>query len=220
MPVRPSCLSVPFVFVSGSSGCLSKRRAWRLFMIADAWASFVRLVGRGADEREKGTRRPRSIPGYEPGTRGPRGKRQADRSDVRQEYARLKRARSGFEPGQANGRQPFMPRVSHSPCLLLLPFRFAHARRMRPLSVGRLDNAFHPAMDDHHVIPILCKAIAAMAAMMVNRKGYGRRLSHWWSGDAPESYAWRPRPSAGQTAGIKVTRATRRLRALMPDAVT
>jgi hypothetical protein len=88
------------------------------------------------DEREKGTRA-RGL--------GPRGKRQADQSDVRQEFAR-KRARSGFEPlGIADGRQPFMPRVSHNPCLLMLPFCFAHARRMPPLSVGRLDNAFHPA---------------------------------------------------------------------------
>jgi hypothetical protein len=46
------------------------------------------------------------------------GKRQADRSDVRQEFAR-KRARTGFEPfGIADGRQPFMPRVSLEP----LPF--------------------------------------------------------------------------------------------------
>jgi hypothetical protein len=27
----------------------------------------------------------------------------------------------------------------------MLPFRFAHPMRMRPLSVGRVDNAFHPA---------------------------------------------------------------------------
>ena len=37
----------------------SEVKGWRLFMIADARASFVRLGGRGADEREKGTRGPR-----------------------------------------------------------------------------------------------------------------------------------------------------------------
>ena len=37
------------------------------------------------------------------------------------------------------------------------PFGFAHARRLRPLSVGRLENACHPATDHHSEIPILCK---------------------------------------------------------------
>jgi hypothetical protein len=61
------------------------------------------------------------------------------------EFAR-KRARTGFEPiGKADGRQPFMPRVSPEPLPLMLPFRFAHAMRMRPLSVGRVESAFHPA---------------------------------------------------------------------------
>jgi hypothetical protein len=27
----------------------------------------------------------------------------------------------------------------------MLPFRFAHAMRMRPLSVGRIESAFYPA---------------------------------------------------------------------------
>ena len=31
---------------------------------------------------------------------------------------------------------------SHNPCLLMLPFRFAHAMRMRPLSVGRMTTPF------------------------------------------------------------------------------
>jgi hypothetical protein len=60
------------------------------------------------------------------GTWDPR-KRQADRSDVRQEYARLKRPRTGFEPnGQADGRQPFMPQeYLTTPAFedLSLPFR-------------------------------------------------------------------------------------------------
>jgi hypothetical protein len=72
-----------------------------------------------------------------------------------------KRARTGFEPsGQVDGRQAFMPRVSRNPCRLMLPFRFAHPMRMRPLSVGRVESAFHPAMNLYDTIPILCKPIA------------------------------------------------------------
>ncbi len=67
----PKLFVGPSVFVFGSSGCLSKRmKGWRRFKIADGWASFVRLVGRGADEREKGTD-VHASPGREPGDRGP-----------------------------------------------------------------------------------------------------------------------------------------------------
>ena len=97
-----------------------------------------------------------------------------------------KRARTGFEPnGQADGRQPFMPRVSYNPCLLMLPFGFAHARRMRPLSVGRLDNAFHPATDHHAMVLNTCKEITVVWSGMVNRKRRRRRLSCWRSGARP-----------------------------------
>ena len=140
-------------------------------MIADAWASFVRLDGRGADEREKGT--PGSTdPRVMPGTRTC-GQRQADRSDVRQEFAR-KRARTGFEPLEiADGRQPFMPRVSHNPCLLMLPFRFAHAMRMRPLSVGRVESAFHPARCHYGNVHTFCKENATKIFSLLYRSGPG-----------------------------------------------
>ena len=148
-------------------------------MIAEVWASFVRLVGREADEREKGTRRPRSP--SQP--RGPRGKRQADRSDVRQEFARLKQARTGFEPW-TSGRAPALhaSRVSHDPCLqdLSLPFRSCEAdaaafRRAR-------DNAFHPATDHHSRFRLYVKKLRVN---MVNRKRRRRRLSRWRSGFVP-----------------------------------
>jgi hypothetical protein len=71
-------LALHFEFVLAFS---SEVKGWRRFMIADAWASFVRLGGRGADKREKGT----GVMDHEPKDRG---KRQADRSDVRQEFAR------------------------------------------------------------------------------------------------------------------------------------
>jgi hypothetical protein len=41
---------------------------------------------------------------------------------------------------------------------------------MRPLSVGRVESAFRPAMIHHDEISILCEVIAAMTAMMVNQR--------------------------------------------------
>jgi hypothetical protein len=91
-----------------------------------------------------------------------RGERQGDRSDVRQEFARLK-AQSGFEPQEiADGRQPFMPlRVSHDPCLqnLSLPFRSSEADG--PLSVGRIEGAFHPTMAHYGDTSLFCKEFSA-----------------------------------------------------------
>ncbi len=60
------------------------------------------------------TRRSRGVhgpsPGHEPGDRGPRGKRQADQSDVRQECVRLKEPDPVSSLCQTDGRQPFMPK--------------------------------------------------------------------------------------------------------------
>ena len=71
-------------------------------------------------------------------------KRQADQSDVRQEYARFTKPDPVFGPMEkADGRQPFMPKSISRPLpLKTYPFRFAHARRVRPLIVGRVRNAF------------------------------------------------------------------------------
>jgi hypothetical protein len=79
----PGLHRVPMVFSSEVKG-------WRRFKIADGRASFVRLGGRAADERE----REPGVHGECPGTSR---KRQADRSDVRQEI-RPQKARTGFEP--------------------------------------------------------------------------------------------------------------------------
>ena len=80
---------------------------------------------------KKGTRRPR-IPAK---ARGAGKDRPIDRCAAR---IRPQKARTGFEPnGQADGRSPSC-RERLQPRLLVLPFRFAHASRMRPLSVGRL----------------------------------------------------------------------------------
>ena len=83
---------------------------------------------------------------------GPRGKRQADRSDVRQENTRLKKARSGVELKPC-GRAPALHalRVSHDPCLLrLIPSLSPNPRRMRPLSVGHVTTPFIQRCSEHN----------------------------------------------------------------------
>jgi hypothetical protein len=129
----------------------SEVKGWRLFMMPDAWASLSDSV---APEPMSAKREPRG-----PWTMSPRTgdkDRPIDPMSGRK-FAR-KRARTGFEPHrQADRRQPVMPRVSHDPCPLMLPFRFAHAMRMRPLSVGCVESAFHPATDHYRNVQIFCK---------------------------------------------------------------
>ena len=91
--------------------------------------------------------------------------------------------------GQADGRQPFMPRVSHNPCLLMLPFRFAHAMRMRPLSVGRVESAFHPATDHYREVQTFCKENVTKSFSTFRRSGPGTaptlRVGHWVKRQSP-----------------------------------
>jgi hypothetical protein len=78
------------------------------------------------------------------------------------------RFRAFFDSGRAPALHAAS--VSQTPAFLMLPFRFARAMRERPLSVVRIERALHPAMDNNDMSYILCKEIAVMAAMMVNRK--------------------------------------------------
>ena len=41
----------------------------------------------------------------------------------------------------------------------MLPFRFAHAMRMRPLSVGRLTTPFIQQWDHHAMVWLICKEV-------------------------------------------------------------
>ena len=120
----------PSVFVSGSSGLLEQVKGWRHFTIADgvvaghAGAVSARPQGpRSLVAPEGESRRPR-IPGSR--ARGPRtrGKRQADRSDVRQEFARLNKSPIAFRAQWTSGRaQPFMPQEYLTiPVFELYPF--------------------------------------------------------------------------------------------------
>jgi hypothetical protein len=79
----------------------------------------------GREKREPWRRG--ASPGHE--ARGPKRfrKRQADRSDVRQEFARFIKSPIRFSSlGQADGRQPFMPQEYLTmPVLESYPFGFA-----------------------------------------------------------------------------------------------
>ena len=128
---------VSFVFISSSS---------LPFEGGEGLAPFLRSRTRG---RRCPTCRPRSLMSAKrepdvhrsrdmrPGDRGPRGKRQADRFDVRQEFVR-KKPEPVSSLGKRTGASPSCRECLLNPCLLMLPFRFAHAMRMRPLFVGRV----------------------------------------------------------------------------------
>ena len=86
---------------------------------------------------------PGSLPGD--GDRGPHGKGQADRSDVRQECVRVEKSPNRFSSSmdKRTGASPScLTSVSRMPAFGAYPFDFAYVRRMRPLSVGRLRAPF------------------------------------------------------------------------------
>jgi hypothetical protein len=122
--VRP-CPSFLFVFVSESSGLMKQVKGWPHFKIADC------VLVRRLRRRFRPTWRPRASlranrgnPGghgasrvMNPGTEE-RGKRQGNRSDVRQEYVRSKKSPNRFRAFES-GRAPALhaSRVSHNACL-------------------------------------------------------------------------------------------------------
>ena len=113
----------------------SEVKGWRLFLIADAWASVVRL----------GDRRPMSAKKEPHESTDPRV--MAGTGTLRKKTGRSIRCPARNSPAKGpnrfraqwtSGRAPALHAASVSqPCLLMLPFRFAHARRMWPLSVAR-----------------------------------------------------------------------------------
>jgi hypothetical protein len=88
-------------------------------------------------------------------------KRQGDRSDVRQELSSL---RKEPDPARAfaSGRAPALhARECLTTPVLAIPSISPMRGGMRPLSVGRLSGAFHPAMDDYHpIILLFCQEIS------------------------------------------------------------
>ena len=132
----PSCFVGSSVFVSGFSGLVKQVKGWRRLSSRTRWRRF------------RPTCRPRSLIAKKgtlvvPGPAEDGGKdRPIDPTSGKNTSASPSPIRFRAN-GQADGRQPFMPlRVSHDPCLQNSSLRFAHARRMRPLSVGRVKAPF------------------------------------------------------------------------------
>jgi hypothetical protein len=116
-------ISVPLAFSSEVKG-------WRL-MIADARTPFPSDLSAAEPHRAK----------REPGVRRAKAPGLAERTgeSIRRpaRIRSLHQARSGSSLWPADGRQPFMPKsISRSLPSKAYPFRFAHARRMRPLLSG------------------------------------------------------------------------------------
>jgi hypothetical protein len=134
----------------------------------------------------------------EPGAReGPWGKRQADRSDVRQEFARFAKPEPVFEL-EPSGRAPALHASEYLAIPALntsLPFRPCEADAAA--LVGRLDNAFHPAMAHHSEIIFSVKQIL--------KYGYSQKPAPALIGPAVGGSSHRPwrRKSIRPTIGSK-----------------
>jgi hypothetical protein len=89
------------------------------------------------------------------------GKRQADRSDVRQEIRPQKSPNRFRAFGQADGRQPFMPRVSHEPLPLDASLPFCPCDANAAAFRQARDSAFHPATCHRAIVSTLCKERAS-----------------------------------------------------------
>ena len=161
----------PLVFVFGSSGCFMQ--------VSEGLAPFH---GRGRLGVVCPTCRPRSPTSAkrEPGVHGqePRTREKTGRSIRRPARIRpLQKSPNRFRAptsGRASALHAFKS-ISRPLPLKTHPFRFAHARRMRPLSVGRVQNAFHPARDHRAMILNVCEEIAVVWLSMVNRERPRRR---------------------------------------------
>ena len=165
-----------FVFPRSSFRVLpsfsSEVKGWRLFLIADARAPFPSdVVGRGASLRRK-RKTPPSTDIQVMSPRTSRGKRQTDRSDVRQELS-ASTSPNRFRAQWTSGRAPALHAYEYltTPAFAPYPFRFAQSEAdAAAFRRAPVDSAFHPAMGHSAMIPILCKQIAAIAVSMVNRK--------------------------------------------------
>jgi hypothetical protein len=127
-----------------------------------------------------------------------------------------------------SGRAPALhaSRLSHNPCLVMLPLRFAHARRMRPLSVGRVAAPF--VQQDHHAAILKeCKSITVTLLDMVNRRRrrprlcrVGCRSTNVLGGLVPATHALRRIECPEATKRREKPRGSQplRLAALIPDS--
>ena len=180
------------VFVSGSFRLVKQVKGWR------------RLSSRTLRRRVHPTCQPRSLiakKGTLVSPDQPRtGKRQADRSDVRQNYVRFAKpdpASSQWTSGRAPALHAVKSISRPLPSKLIPSFRSCEANAAA--FVGRVESAFHPATDHHYsVISIICKAISEIWLIGKARP----RACRAGGQGLPLNLRFAPRPSAGQTAGI------------------
>ena len=138
----PGFVVGPSVFVPVPPASLSKRRAGAFFLSRTLGRSSSDLPAAEPHEREEGKR---ASMDQKPRTRAK--DRPIDPTSGRNSPASPGPNRFRTN-GQADGRQPFMPKSISQPLpSILIPSVSPIARRMRPLSVGRLENAFHPTTD-------------------------------------------------------------------------
>ena len=131
LPVRMGSCVVSLVFISSSSGLFERGEGLAPFH--DRGRSGVvcpTLAAAEPDEREKGNGRPRESPGTS------RKDRPIDPTSGIG-YARFTKPDPASSLSQS-GRAPALYALEYLaiPAFQIYPFRFAHARRMQPLSVG------------------------------------------------------------------------------------
>jgi hypothetical protein len=123
----------------GSSSFMKQVKGWRHFDRGTLGRHFRPTWRPRASLREKGN---------PPRAKSPRtGEKDRPTDPTSGKKFARKRARTGSEPIQADGRQPFIASRSISRSLPSspIPSVWPIARCMRPLSVGRVEHASHPA---------------------------------------------------------------------------
>jgi hypothetical protein len=160
LPVRFGLFGGPLVLVSGSSGLLKQVKGWRHFTVAGgpsrggASAPFPSdLRAAGPHEREKG-----NLPfGPKPEERG-KDRAIDPTSGQKMRPLKIKSPNRFRALGQADGRQPFMPRdyltiPAFEPYPFVLAQSGAEAAAFRRARRG----AFHPAIIHYATVPFFCQ---------------------------------------------------------------
>jgi hypothetical protein len=148
----------------------------------------------------------------------PRTQKPADRKKTCRSIRRPARIRPLHQPVpaaslDADGRQPFMPQSRSRPLpLKTYPFRFAHTRRMRPLSVGRPDNACSSSDGSFTIVSLRLYARNLLTMVNLNKAPPGL---------GTVSRSWRERTRAGRKRRLsRVAHAKRSVKRVAPSSVS
>jgi hypothetical protein len=153
---------IPLVLVSRSSSHLKEVKGWRRFDRETLGRHLRRLGGREPNCAKRESRLSTDPSGQEPRDRGAAGRRQADRSDVRQECVHL-RARSGFEPlEKRTGASPScLNSISRTPAFDPYPFGFAMQGGCGRFQSSALRTSFIQRQITTSDIQTICKEIVS-----------------------------------------------------------